>query len=101
MKLIDRESIKQKVQVKFNELPESIVIKGTEYFLERYVSTDSTDTMFKDWVGFTYKNSKDGLPPNVLVNYPNGKFEVFLSSFDKTEQEAYDDLLYRINNIVE
>lgn len=83
---------------KFNKLPESIVIKGTEYFLERY----EPDTTIKGFIfTYIYKDSKYRLTPNVLVKYPYGVFKEFLCSFDKTEQKAYDDLLYRINNIVE
>lgn len=85
-------------QVKFNKLPESIVIKGTEYFLERY----EPDTAIEGFIfTYIYKDSKYSLTPNVFVKYPYGVFREFLCSFDKTEQKAYDDLLYRINNIVE
>ena len=84
--------------MKYKELPNSIKINNIEYFLERF---EGEGGGFKNWVGFIYQKSKNVLPPKFKIQYPNGIFVEYLCSFSHDEDEACDDMLCRINNIIE
>lgn len=76
-------------------LPSILNIKGEEYILEECHIPES-DKLIPNWWSFSYRQLNNGLPPRVF----NGKYFYFLCSCEETKEAAYNDLLDRVNSMV-
>lgn len=80
---------------KYSELPKTITLDGVDYHLvERCISEH--DIIIPGWWQFWYeRHDIRELPPRVS----DGKTIYYLTSSAEEKDEAYNDLLERVNNI--
>lgn len=80
--------------INMEKLPEKITIKGEDYTLFEQQFPD-TDDLLPGWWSFSYNKSLDELPP-----YVHNSHEYYhLISCAPTREEAYDDILERVNTM--
>ena len=77
-----------------DRLPEWMFFNGTTYYLHYRPCTQTLN----GWHSYFYSASKEGsdiIPPYVT----DGKFSYYLISCDPVKEQAYDDLLDRVNRM--
>lgn len=78
---------------RFSTLPETLEIEGVIYHLHCRDCSDNPE--WKGWFCYIYSETEDELPPEV-----GDKHEwYFLCSMHPSKEEAYEDMLERINNM--
>ena len=79
-------------------LPGIITIKGVKYILEECQYSEHIE-IFPNWWCFTYWPLDDskGLPPKVH----NQSDWYYLTATEETKEEAYNDMLERVNGMLE
>lgn len=76
-------------------LPSTLIVNRKNCILaETHIA--KSDKFIPGWWTYSYKDLDTGLPPKVS----NGQNCYFLCSCEETKQAAYDDLLNRVNSMV-
>lgn len=84
--------------MKYTTLPETLTINNIDYQLNNHFSSEF------NWWSFAYlpiNEDTDGLPPTVMSSKNSKKFYQFLCSVKETKEETYNDLLERLNSMID
>lgn len=83
-------------KTKLTELPKYINTKGKSYKLD---SSHGNSKTFGEWWSFKYTDNDE--PEQLPIQASDGGSIYYLCSMEDTEEEAKDDMLKRLNTMVE